>query len=446
MFKRSLLGLGLLSLLAACSSSEKKATTGSKSGGDSGAGDTYLGLTTPEPGHGFQVRDLGTTIPAGSDLEYCEVAELPGDPTDTYYVNRIEFANGDRSHHLIVTAATPGGVAEEKLRSMNIGDRVPCLSGEQAFGQDGMEGVGGIQQHYGDLKFPEGVGRVYHGKQRIVFDYHYFNSGTDDVHALSAVNFHTTDVSAVQHLARGFGFYNWTIDTPAGQKGAFKAECKFQDDVMISGITRHTHRWGTDYSVWYSGGAHDGEHIWTSTDWQHDVDHPFAAPQVMKSGEGFQFECDYDNTESHDLRFGTQASDEMCILFGLIWSGTDMDVPDQNCDITWVDDGGVGHSAKDPAFPPPADADKNLCLAGSSQGGTPDACSQCRCDECATPILKCFADTECKAILDCFGQAGCDIQSTIDAHSSAAGMATQIRACLDAKCPVCTQASGTDAG
>ena len=32
------------------------------------------------------------TIEAGQDIEYCEVGQIPGDPGETYYVNRLEFA------------------------------------------------------------------------------------------------------------------------------------------------------------------------------------------------------------------------------------------------------------------------------------------------------------------------------------------------------------------
>lgn len=425
---------------AACSPS------GGPASASADAGAVYLGLEPPKDG--FQVRTVGTIIPAGGDEEYCEVAELPGAPGDTYYVKSIELGNGDHSHHLIVTAATPGSAADKKLRDLSIGDRVACLSGEQAFGEAGMEGVSGIQAPYGNLKFPEGVGRIYHGGQRVVFDYHYFNSSDAPVHALSAMNLHLTDEASVKHYARGFGFYNWTIDTPAGKTGSFTGECTFENDVNVSGITRHTHRWGTDYSVWFHGGARDGEHVWTSKDWQHDVDHAFDAPIVMKAGEGFRFQCNYDNTEDHELRFGTQASDEMCILFGLAWNaGADKDLASQSCDITWTDADGIGHSPKQDGGPPkPSDADTQLCLGGSAQNGaTPDACSQCRCDSCATPIIACVKDPECNAILGCFGKPGCDIQAIIDEHSSAAGMATAIRACIEAECGMCST-SGADAG
>ncbi len=387
----------------------------------------YLGLTRPTDG--FQVRNLGSAVPAGGDIEFCEVAELPGDPSDTYYVRRLEFGNGSFSHHLIVSAAVLGSPADQKLREFAIGDRVPCLSAEGAFGNEGMEGVGGIQQPYGELKFPDGVGREYHGGQRVVFDYHYYNTSRDEVQARSAFNVHLGKVEDIEHIARGFSFSNYTIDTPAKQAGSFTGECRFKQDVMLGALTRHTHRWGTDYSVWFEGGARDGEHVWTSTDWQHDVSLRFDTPIAIKAGEGFRFQCNYQNSEDRALRFGTSATDEMCILFGLAWNaGPERDIPSQSCNITYVDDAGVGHAVGPSGFPKPTQAQVDLCVANAP---SPGACADCRCGACAQVLIKCATDQYCKPILDCVQDPTRQCTELIDANSSAVGLLQQVRGCMD---------------
>ena len=319
----------------------------------------YLGLARPTDG--FQVRNQGTTVAPGADIEFCEVAELPGDPSDTYYVRRLELGNAKFSHHLIVSAAVPGSPADQKLREFAVGDKVPCQSAEGAFGSDGIEGVGGVQQPYGEIEFPDGVGREYHGGQRVVFDYHYYNTSRDEVLARSAFNVHLGKLEDIQHLARGFSFSNYLIDTPAGQPGSFTAECRFKQDVMVGGLTRHTHRWGTDYAVWFAGGDRDGQHLWTSTDWQHDVNYTFETPLLMKEGEGFRFQCDFQNTEDRALRFGTSATDEMCILFGLAWNaGSERTIPSQSCGIVYADDAGIGHAIGPEGFPTPPQSQVDL--------------------------------------------------------------------------------------
>jgi hypothetical protein len=424
----SVLSAGLLTL--ACSSSEDSSPP-------PGAPQKYLGLETPA--NGFQIRSLGTDIPVGMDLEFCEVAQLPGAPSDTYHVNRFEFGNGTNSHHLIVMAATPGGPAEAKLAALGVGNSVPCLSAESAFGEMGFEGVGGSQQPYVALEYPEGVGRVYHGGQYVVFDYHYLNTSQETVQARSAVNFHVVEASSITNIADGFAFSNLTIDTPPGQRGSFKAQCHFETDLMVSGVARHTHRWGTTFSVKHLGGARDGQVFWTSEDWEHDTGYSFEQPLLIKAGEGFEFQCDYQNTTDKRLRFGTSATDEMCILFGTAWGATPGQSFDTSgCQAVWVDSAGMGHPADEAGgFPAPTATETQLCLGGQPQPVT--ECAQCQCDACGAPIVECAVDTECRAALECLGTCTGDdcAQRCIDPHSSGLGLLSQMQDCIDSRCTAC---------
>src|ERR1043165_4221923 len=57
----------------------------------------------PVPADGFQLHTVGADIAPGEDVEYCEIGELPGDPSETYYVTSVEIANAAHSHHVIVS-------------------------------------------------------------------------------------------------------------------------------------------------------------------------------------------------------------------------------------------------------------------------------------------------------------------------------------------------------
>jgi hypothetical protein len=401
----------------------------------------------PKSGEGFQVRSIGEDIPAGQDLEFCEVAELPGDPDQEYWVNSLEFANGKSSHHLIVDVAKDGQPAEAALAALEIGDRVPCLSSQAKFG-DGFEFAGGAQTPYKRFDYPEGVGRKFHGKQRFVFDYHYLNTGEDTVHALSAVNFHLTKASEVKHIAQIFNFANMTINTPPGGKASFMGECTVKDDIKLIELTRHTHRWGREYEAWYAGGANDGQMIFKSPDYEHDVDYFFDAPIDVKTGEGFRFRCDYENTETHALAFGPNATDEMCMLFGLWYSETSDQPRSQDCVMTQVQSDGIARPAAEGSFPTPTDEQVNACKAQTAaQAGSPE-CASCTCEKCAALIDDCQGNADCAAILECVNRTGCnakgqtacvtDCQDEIDQHSPGTGALIQAATCIQQSCPVCT--------
>jgi hypothetical protein len=210
--------------------------------------------------------------------------------------------------------------------------------------------------------------------------------------------------------------------------GKFTGECKFTEDVMVGALTRHTHRWGTDFAVWFEGGERHGEHVWTSTDWQHDTTLPFAEPISIEQGAGFRFACNYANTEQRRLRFGTSATDEMCVLFGTVWNaGPERDLRPQTCAITWVDASGIGHAAE-AGFPPASETDAALCSAAAPD----DACRACQCKACASVLIECATDADCKPILDCLGSGAENCDEVADRHSSAVGLLFRSQACLRA--------------
>jgi hypothetical protein len=283
-------------------------------------------LCLPEPEQGFQIRTEGTEIGPGEDVEYCEVVLLPGSEDDVYYVRAFESQMTAGSHHLIVAGIEPGTATDENAE---VGDRVPC-TGPDVFGGE-LQAVTGAQLPYAHESFPEGVGRKFHGGQKIVFDYHYFNASSAPIAANAAVNFHTTDESAVKKISRSFGFYNIGIEIPPGAEKSFTRECTFTHDVYVHKLTRHTHQWGTEFNTWYVGGERDGEMVFSSPDYE-TVDFPFEDPVLIRAGEGFRFECGFINTESYPLEFGLKASDEMCILFGNWYAANEgEEVPQQGC-------------------------------------------------------------------------------------------------------------------
>ena len=249
----------------------------------------------------------------GEDVEYCEVVQLPGDPGEQIYVIRFEAAMTDFSHHLIVSAVIPGSATDE---ATSPGDKIPC-TGAGDLGDDLLP-VTGSQQPYNQEEFPAGIGRVYEGGSKLIIDYHYFNTSSEEVQARAKVNFYQTTEDEVERIAWPFGMINLGFEVPPAATETTVAECMFNEDAYVYKLTRHTHRWGRNFDVWFAGGERDGEHIFNSGHFE-DVDHRFDEPIFVKAGEGFRFACEFVNTEDYALKFGLKATDEMCILFGTWW-------------------------------------------------------------------------------------------------------------------------------
>lgn len=264
-------------------------------------------LAAPE--RGFQINSDRVEIAAGQDVEYCEIVAVPGDPSETFYIKAFESQMTDGSHHLIVNALEVGS-EDEAVRE--VGERFECFAAT-AFSD--TIALTGSQKPYQGYQFPEGVGKVVTGGQKIVLNYHYFNTSSSKIHAETAVNFHLADPSEIQKEAQQFALTNITFEVPPMSEASFEQECTLSQDAMVYALTRHTHRWGTDFTAWFVGGPRDGEMAFTSDHYE-KVNYPLDEPIIMPAGTGFRWKCDYVNPEEHALTFGEKATDEMCILFG----------------------------------------------------------------------------------------------------------------------------------
>lgn len=294
-------------------------------------------LALQPPADGFQVETLGTMIEPGDDIRWCEALRLPGGPGQVYYVARIEAAMTTHGQDLIVSAAPVGSQTEA---IMDVGSRVPCTRAGEAFGED-LSAVVATQRVYHDERYPQGVGQVFYGGQKIAIDYHYVNGGEEPLPAKVKLNFHLVDGSAIQHVARTAGFDNLTIYTPPGGRSSHLAECRVSQELLVGQLVRRTQSRGTSFGVWVAGGPRDGQLLWYS---QAPSDNRFMLPSPLRlgAGEGLRFQCDYHNTTDVELRYGVNATDEMCTLAATYWLPDDQTPAEpQGCLLLEVDADGV---------------------------------------------------------------------------------------------------------
>ena len=348
-----------------CSSNDAETRSGGAGGGGAGGaggggGGASTELRLDPPANGFQIASQGTLIAAGQDVEYCEVGVLPGTKDDVYHVGRIEVAMTPFSHHLNLYSVVVGSAPDQNAK---LGDRVECLQPNLGFGTQPLgeefRYVVGSQKPYGDRTFPEGVGLRYVGGQKVIFNYHYLNTSSEPARARHLVNFHLVDAARITRTPQIFAMMNQTISVNPRSKASYTMECKATQRIVVYGLSRHTHRWGTEFVTWFEGGARHGQHVFTSQEWNGDNEFGFVPPTELAAGEGFRFRCDFDNPEAHPLAWGDKATDEMCILYGSFWLADANDVPtSQSCLATAgfgsAGPDGVAHGVNI-GWPPPID-------------------------------------------------------------------------------------------
>jgi hypothetical protein len=298
-----------------------------------------LELAVP-PG-GFQLETGSSWIEPGDDVRICEVVVLPGSAADTYYVPRIEGVLGSFGEELIVQAARPGSDTEAVMEP---GARMPCTRAGEVFGEE-LSDVFSTQQRYTDERFPDGTGQIFHGGQKLAVELHYVNESAEPIAARAKVSFHRADASRVQRIARTASFGNLTIYTPPGGHSTHTGECFVRDEIVVSELVRRTQRYGTSFKVWFAGGVRDGELAWDSQDRENNR-YEFSEALLLLPGEGFRFECSYQNSSDRELRYGVSSADETCMLQARYWAvgdsdGADDSAPAEGCLLFDVDGDGV---------------------------------------------------------------------------------------------------------
>jgi hypothetical protein len=323
--------LATVMLLAGCAVDAGRSADAAIAEGASAA------LELQVPARGFQLESGAILLEPGEEMRWCETLRLPGGPEDVYYVNRIEAAMSPEGQDLIVSVAELGSQTEA---IMEPGSRVPCTRAGEAFGEELFQ-ITSTQHARRDQRYPELVGQVLYGGQKLALDYRFVSASDQPVATAIKLNFHTVDESRVQRLARTAGFHNLTIYTPPGGQSSHLAECRVSQELVVGELVRRTQSRGTDFRVWIAGGLRDGELLWHSPE-PADSELELPAPVQLLPGEGLRFECDYQNTTNLELRFGVNAGDELCTLDATYWLPDELTAATpQGCLLLGVDPDGV---------------------------------------------------------------------------------------------------------
>jgi hypothetical protein len=295
-------------------------------------------LELTPPAHGFVLDTAARVIDPGDDVRMCEVVVLPGTPSDTYYVPRIETLLSAHGEELIVHAARPGSDTDA---IMDPEAAVPCTRAGEAFGE-GLSEVLATADRYTDERFPEGTGKVFHGGQKLALELHFVNESADQAVTRAKIAFHLADADRVQRRMHSANFANLTIYTPPGGHSSHVGECLVRQEMLVSELVRRTQRFGTTFKVWYAGGERDGTLFWESSDRRDSRFEPMEPIHLMP-GEGFRFECSYYNSSGRELRYGVSASDETCMLQAnyAVPEGDDVEDSTEGCLLFDVDPDGV---------------------------------------------------------------------------------------------------------
>jgi hypothetical protein len=292
--------VGVAVAVAACGSS-------SGGGGGSQSGVTLMAGfdpgPAPDPSQGFQiVLPIVKDIPAGSSQEYCSWTNLTL-PQDVW-ISASQGAQTETGHHVVLYYAPNPQKVDTRL----------CANEDMAEFKFGMPASGGST---GKVQLPSNLAVHLPAGAQIVVNHHYLNaSATDVAEAQSAINVYYADPNVPHVSSSTVVVLDSSLTVPVGASSV-GIDCTFNDAYAAWDLIPHMHAWGSHITVdhttstgttrlfdvaWDPNYSFDFQSVETKKD-------P-SAPYMFQKGDKMHIQCDYMNTTSGPMSFGS----EMCVF------------------------------------------------------------------------------------------------------------------------------------
>lgn len=275
----------------------------------------------PAPASGIQLHIAPFSISPNFEREFFLFEKL-SNPTDLF-VNRIESRMRINSHHFVLYTFDPSVPAfllpaAGQIRdirnadgSMNLINMLPM--GFHIF-------FAGAATPNSDYRFPDGVALRVPAGAGLDLNSHYVNRTNAAITGEVYANLHTMPAAQVEHEAQTLNMGNQSIVLPPRTRTTLTKTFINNDATLyVFMLTSHMHQTGEKFVIRISGGARDGEIVYTNLDWAHPDMTSYPQPLAVHRGEGLTSEITWNNTTDRTIRFGLTSQDEMGIIFGYFY-------------------------------------------------------------------------------------------------------------------------------
>jgi hypothetical protein len=175
------------------------------------------------------------------------------------------------------------------------------------------------------LPFPDGVAMELASDQRMLFDMHYINTGTNPMQVHVTLNVNKVQAEQFQKAQAQVSF-NFGINIPAMGTQTVGGDCTPPAGAKFFIMSTHTHRRGIEATITRKlANGMLGEELVKTTNW----DAPTAglwmtAPYLtFAQGEKFHYQCKYQNDLNQTVSVGTSAAtNEMCMAITYFFPAT----------------------------------------------------------------------------------------------------------------------------
>jgi hypothetical protein len=116
-------------------------------------------------------------------------------------------------------------------------------------------------------------------------------------------------------------FSNEDLYLPPNQVTTVERTFTFLEQRHLLQIWAHAHEHMTEFRIEGVGGAHGGELLYWTNDWQHPPLLHLDPPITFEAGDRVKLATTYHNQTDHPIQFGLLSSDEMQFMFYMYFAG-----------------------------------------------------------------------------------------------------------------------------
>lgn len=260
-------------------------------------------LIPPAADQGFQIRTTTFTLNPGQEVFNCYHSTFPN--TATFPVGEWDSQMAPGSHHFILYRADSDTTADGTL--VNFG----CTQG---FGGTTWLYTGGSPR--GHLLFPDGVAMEMVPHEKVNFDMHYINTGTESLQANIILNVNKV-TSAMYQKADAQISFNTQIAIPPNGMQTVGGDCTPAQGANYFVMQTHMHKRGILATINRKlANGMMGEELVHTTNWDSPDVHIWQQAPFLtfQAGEKFHYSCTYQNDRASVVTVGTSAANnEMCM-------------------------------------------------------------------------------------------------------------------------------------
>jgi len=291
------------------------------------------------PENGLQVHLPPFDVPPYFERELFYYVEV--DTPDYLYVNRISTTMRPGSHHFIVY--TFDELAENFLPPPGVYRDIRNFDGTindwVLFQMQLHRFISGTQTRIFEYSFPEGVALRIDPSYGFDLNSHYANYSNDTIIGEIYNNFYFSNPDEIEREAEILQLSHLDIELPPHEETTLNAlfwvDEEFGEKINVFQLFTHAHKHNLNFKIFKVNQNDDNyrELIYVSYDWEHPPVMRFDPPMTFENEDGFELEATYYNDTDEEINFGLLSTDEMMILFGLFYTGEQLNLDHSNATI-----------------------------------------------------------------------------------------------------------------